>query len=138
MRTLVWFRSDLRIRDNTAFARAAAAADRGVVAAFAICPDQWREHDWGAMKVDFVLRNVAALSDALADRNIALRIIRTNAFAGVSAKLLELVKNAGCDALYFNREYEVNERRRDDFRSSRDTRRCRTRERVTRARLPRP
>ena len=113
MRALVWFRSDLRVHDNTALHHACQAADRGVIGVFAICPEQWADHDWGCMKVDFVLRNLRSLADALDKANIPLLVIRTAAFAGVPQKLLRLARRQECDALYFNEEYEVNEQRRD-------------------------
>ena len=113
MRALMWFRSDLRLRDNTALHYACRAADKGVIAVFAICPEQWAQHDWGSMKVDFVLRGVRALSDDLARSNIPLLIIRVPHFAQVPSKLLALARRHACDALYFNREYEVNELLRD-------------------------
>jgi len=118
MRCLMWFRSDLRVRDNTALHAACAAAgdgpEGGVVGVFAVCPEQWAEHDWGRPKIDFVLRNLAALGDSLAERNIPLRIIATPRFGGVAGELLELADSCGCGALYYNREYEYNERRRDE------------------------
>lgn len=114
MRALMWFRSDLRIRDNTALHHACRGADGVVVGVFAICGRQWSEHDWGSMKVDFVLRNVAALSDALAKLNIPLLIIKADRFAQIPKKLLDLAKRHKSDAIYFNVEHEVNERRRDE------------------------
>ena len=114
MRALMWFRSDLRTGDNRALAQAARDAQRGVVAVFAICPKQWQSHDWGRPKADFVLRNVAALSEALQMRNIPLLIVRTPTFAELPRKLLALARKHACDALYFNEEYEVNERGRDE------------------------
>lgn len=114
MRTLVWFRSDLRLHDNPALHDAVRAAEDGVLAVFVLCPQQWREHDWGTMRVDFVLRHAAALSDALAARNLALKIVRADRFADVPGKLAKLVKDHAVDAVYFNEELEVNERRRDD------------------------
>ena len=113
MRALIWFRSDLRVQDNTALHHACKAADEGVIAVFVLCPKQWADHDWGSMKVDFVLRNVRALSEALAKLNIPLLLIRAEPFAQVPSKLLRLAKRHACDALYFNKEYEVNELRRD-------------------------
>ena len=113
MRAMVWFRSDLRVADNTALYQACKSADEGVVAVFAICPGQWTEHDWGCMKVDFVLRNLAALSHSLAKLNIPLFIIRADRFTKLPQKLLRLAKHHHCDALYFNIEYEINELRRD-------------------------
>ncbi|MGE3180298.1 MAG: deoxyribodipyrimidine photo-lyase [Phycisphaerae bacterium] len=113
-RALMWFRADLRITDNTALAHAAAYARDGIVATFCICPKQWQAHDWGAVKVDFLLRNLAELADSLATRNIPLRLIDTDRFDAVPAKLLKLAQDTACDALFFNDEYEVNEAARDD------------------------
>jgi deoxyribodipyrimidine photo-lyase len=113
MRALIWFRSDLRVSDNTALYHACRESDSGVIAVFAICAKQWAEHDWGAVKVDFVLRNVRALSETLAKLSIPLLIVRASRFANLPGKLLRLAAEHECDALFLNREYEVNEQRRD-------------------------
>ncbi len=113
MRPLVWFRADLRTRDNTALHEASRRADRGLVAVFLVCADQWRKHDWGPPKVDFVLRNVRELSAALADLGIPLRFRSAPRFDEAPRTLLELARQERCDALLFNREYEVNEQARD-------------------------
>ncbi len=111
----MWFRSDLRVNDNTALARACAESDDGVVAVFAVCPRQWRDrHDWGGPKVGFVMRQVSALSERLASLNIPLKIVRSDFFEGVPDRLVELAQATACDRLYFNREYEWNERARDE------------------------
>lgn len=109
----MWFRADLRVRDNTALDHACKAADEGVLAVFTICPEQWAEHDWGSMKVDFVLRSLSELSAALGRLNIPLKLIHGDRFADVPGKLLHLAQKHKCDALYFNAEYEVNEQARD-------------------------
>jgi len=115
MRALVWFRADLRVEDNTALFHACRAAERGVVGVFTICPRQWRDaHDWAPVKVEFILRNLAELRARLAGLNIPLKIVITPDFAGVPSALVALAGETGCDALYFNREYEWNEARRDD------------------------
>ncbi|MCL4743577.1 MAG: deoxyribodipyrimidine photo-lyase [Phycisphaerales bacterium] len=113
MRPLVWFRSDLRTRDNPALAAATRAADRGVVAVFLIAARQWREHDCSPARADFILRNLADLSASLARLNVPLRILDAPAFADAPRTLLALAREQSCDALYFNRELEVNEARRD-------------------------
>lgn len=109
----MWFRADLRIRDNTALFHAGRAADEGVVAVFVICPSQWADHDWGVAKVDFVLRNLESLAAELAAKNVPLKVIRCARFDSVSQELLNLARECQCEALYFNREYEVNELVRD-------------------------
>jgi len=114
MRALVWFRSDLRVRDNTALHHACARATRGVVAVFTICPGQWREHDLGGMKVEFVLRNLRELSSRLEGLNIPLKVLTIDRFDGVPEAIAGLMGELECDGLFFNREYEVNELRRDE------------------------
>lgn len=115
MRPLVWFRSDLRVTDNTAVHEACRAASRGrgVVAVFCLTPGQWAEHDWAPVKVDLVMRSLSALSASLAKLNIPLKIVETDRFSGVARALLGVASACGCDGLFFNREYEVNEARRD-------------------------
>jgi deoxyribodipyrimidine photo-lyase len=113
MRPLVWLRADLRLRDNRALHAACERADGDVLAVFTLCPAQWRVHGWGAPKAGFVLRGLAALAEALAERGIPLRLVRRDRFDEVPAALLALARRHHRDALFFNREYEVNERRRD-------------------------
>lgn len=114
MRPLVWVRSDLRTHDNPALYHAAAAATRGVVAVFTLCPSQWLAHDWRGPKVQFLLRDLRCLSDRLKRFNIPLLLLETATFREVPTALLDLARQRGCDDLYLNREYEVNESRRDE------------------------
>ncbi len=113
MRALMWFRADLRVTDNTALYHACKAADDGVLAVFALCPKQWSQHDWGSTKVDFLLRNLTALSESLTKLNIPLTLVQTGTFSSVPAKLVQFAKKQNCDTLFLNREYEVNEVERD-------------------------
>jgi deoxyribodipyrimidine photo-lyase len=114
MRPLVWLRADLRTHDNSALHLAAAHATRGVIAAFLPAPTQWRSHDWGDPKACFTLRAVESLSRDLARLNIPLLIRPAPRFADAPAVLEQLCREHQCDALYFNKEHELNERRRDD------------------------
>ncbi|MDH3583970.1 MAG: deoxyribodipyrimidine photo-lyase [Phycisphaerae bacterium] len=113
-RHLVWFRSDLRTADNTALYEACRNSSVHAVGVFIVCGKQWQRHDWGPAKVDFVLRSVEALGDALADRGIPLRVLQVPTFKQVPQALGELARQEKCESLYFNREYEVNERARDE------------------------
>ncbi|MCA9289049.1 MAG: deoxyribodipyrimidine photo-lyase, partial [Phycisphaerales bacterium] len=123
MRSLVWFRADLRTADNSALLAACKAAGgsaangaghHGVVGVFLLAPRQWQEHDWAPVKVDLILRTLAELSKALAALNIPLKIIRADRFADAPKALLDLARECACDALYFNKEYEIDEVRRDE------------------------
>lgn len=114
MRPLVWFRADLRTRDNPALSRATRDASRGAVAAFTICPGQWLdEHDLSDAKADLILRSLKLLSQDLNKLNIPLLVLEHDRFAQTPAALLDLAREHGCDALYFNDEYELNEHERD-------------------------
>ncbi len=114
MKTLVWFRTDLRTHDNTALSEACAASDKGVVGLFIVSPDEWRRHDWAPVKVDLVLRTATELSRRLESLNIALRIVTAESAADIPALVADLAARESCDAVYFNREYEINEARRDE------------------------
>jgi deoxyribodipyrimidine photo-lyase len=114
MRGLVWFRSDLRVRDNPALHRACVEADRGVIGVFLICPEQWRKHDWADVRVDFLLRTIETLSERLKDLHIPLLVRTVPGFEDAPRELLNLARKHGCDTLYYNSEYEFNEQRRDE------------------------
>ncbi|MEX2529146.1 MAG: deoxyribodipyrimidine photo-lyase [Gemmatimonadota bacterium] len=113
MRSLVWFRRDLRVDDNTALSAAARNSDEGVVGVFLLSPAQWLEHDDAPCKIEFWLRSLEALRDDLNELNIPLLIRTAGRFDEAPEALLSVARETGCRALHFNREYEVNERRRD-------------------------
>ena len=102
MRSLVWFRADLRTRDNPALHHACAESGGGVIGAFIICPQQWREHDWADVRVEFILRTLRELSGKLGKLNIPLLIRTAPRFKDVPATLLDLARAHQCDALCFN------------------------------------
>ncbi len=114
MRALVWFRADLRVGDNPALFNACREADRGVVAVFLLAHAQYRDHDWGPPKADFVRRSVASLSTELASLGIPLLLRDAPHFRDAPAALLSLARTLECDVVAFNEEYEVNERLRDE------------------------
>ncbi|WP_263262720.1 deoxyribodipyrimidine photo-lyase [Pseudomonas sp. RIT-PI-S] len=111
-RQLVWLRTDLRIEDNSALL---AACSRGpTLALFVISPEQWREHDEAASKVDFWLRSLAELQQQLAGLNIPLLVRQVTHWRDVPATLLELCGRLAIAAVHCNEEYGLNERRRDE------------------------
>ncbi len=113
MRSLVWFRSDLRVDDNPALRAASVVAERGVVALYLVSRDQWGAHDWGAAKVDFVLRSVESLERELERLGIPLVVLDASDFEAAPGQVAEAVASLEADAVFANREYEVNERARD-------------------------
>ncbi len=120
MRPLIWFRSDLRTHDNLALSNACAAAlssresvSAGAVALFVISPGQWKQHDYAACKVDMIVRTLKKLSASLLALNIPLRIGHAETFRNVPEVVLRVAQDCGCDGLFFNREYELDEAGRD-------------------------
>lgn len=113
MRSLVWFRADLRCLDNSALCEAIHRSTKGVVGVFLYAPQQWKEHDWGDRRVSFLHRNVLALSESLAALNVPLLLRSCGSFLDAPDVLDEVAREHHCDALFFNKEYEYNEDRRD-------------------------
>jgi deoxyribodipyrimidine photo-lyase len=96
---LHWFRRDLRLTDNTALAAAVAAHDH-VIPIFIV--STWkREHRWtGAPRQEFLCGCLASLAASLEAKGGRL-IVR----AGEADKvLLAIAREAGADAIYFNRD----------------------------------
>ena len=114
MRSLIWFRRDLRIDDNTALFEATRHADDGVVGLFLITGKQWQEHDDANEKVSFLIENVRDLSEQLAKLNIPLLVKTCDDFQSVPSCVSKLACETGCDTVFINREYEVNESNRDN------------------------
>ncbi|OED41531.1 hypothetical protein ACH42_13585 [Endozoicomonas sp. (ex Bugula neritina AB1)] len=110
-RQLMWFRTDLRITDNPALYHASQAGS--VIGVFLLFPGQWQEHNDGENKLWFQMQNLQALKQSLKDLNIPLIVIQLNHFNEAPDTLLLLVRKLQCSAVWFNREYGVNERHRD-------------------------
>lgn len=112
MPQLIWFRTDLRTRDNTALAAAMAAGP--TIALFLLSPGQWRLHDDADCKVDFWLRNLAELSRSLARLNVPLLVREIDRWDDAPQLLERLCLEQGIECVRVNEEYGVNEQRRDE------------------------
>ena len=108
---LIWLRTDLRLHDNTALA---AACQRGPVAAvYLITPEQWQAHDDAPCKVDFWLRNLQHLSQALGNLNIPLLIRHAATWDQAPTVLSQLCRELSVESVHVNEEYGIHETRRD-------------------------
>ena len=117
MRQLVWFRTDLRVRDNTALH---AAMDAGqTIAVFFITPNQWAEHNDAACKVDFWLRNVKALKNELDKLCVPLLIREVHTWKEIPEAISQLCAEHAIHAVHINEEYGINEKKRDDLTGQR-------------------
>lgn len=110
---LVWFRNDLRVNDNLALAAACRDPDAQVIGIYIATPQQWRQHDMSARQAEFIWQHVQTLQSALAQRGIVLFIRQVDDFAGSVEYLKNFCEKQRVDALFYNYQYELNERQRD-------------------------
>ena len=113
MRSLYWFRSDLRMADNLAL-NEAIASSRVLIAVFILTPSTWKAHDAAPCKIRFLLENLKSLSETLWKQGIPLLIRKGPSFADCPESLDKLCKQHNIDAIYFNHEYPLDESHRDD------------------------
>lgn len=116
-RSLVWFRSDLRCKDNRALSQALSYSGTpdGVLALYIISKSEWIRHDWGAVKVDFIRRNLKALQETLQkEYNVPLLILEIDSFAQVPDELTKFAQENDVSVLWFNNEPEWDEMQRDE------------------------
>ncbi|HEY5644981.1 MAG TPA: deoxyribodipyrimidine photo-lyase [Pseudomonadales bacterium] len=113
MTTLVWFRNDLRTRDNPALFDACEDASEPVVAVYLVSDRQHANHHEGTPRLSFVRAHVRALESRLAALNVPLVIAPAPWFADAPAAILKIAAALRARAVYFNAEYPLNEARRD-------------------------
>jgi len=111
MQQLMWFRSDLRTQDNTALSQAMSSG--ATIALYLVTPGQWQRHDDAPSKVDFWLRNLIELSQALARLNVPLLVRQCHDWQEVPAQVAEVCHEHNISAVHVNEEYGINESVRD-------------------------
>ncbi|BFZ58167.1 DNA photolyase phr1 [Savitreella phatthalungensis] len=113
-RHVMWFKSDLRILDNRALTAAAESDDSAVLAIYVLCPGEWENHHVSHAKADFVFRNLSDLGDRLeSELGIPLVVLNAARPRDIPPTIEKFCKQHEINRLFFNREYEVNERARD-------------------------
>lgn len=110
---LVWFRNDLRIHDNLALAAACRDTSAKVIGLFIATPEQWRQHNMAPRQAEFLWQHIQALQTSLAERGIELVVQQVDDFAKASQWLVAYCAERGVDAIFYNYQYEINERQRD-------------------------
>ncbi|KAF8639851.1 hypothetical protein AX17_001106 [Amanita inopinata Kibby_2008] len=112
-----WMRmGDLRLNDNRALSSAAeqaACQDAPLVVLFIFSPEDYIAHDRGARRIDFMLRNLKLLKSSLSARHIPLYTITQTPRPAIPSQVISFLSGLGCNNLYANIEYEVDELRRD-------------------------
>lgn len=120
---LMWFRRDLRIHDNTAFAALCELVNNNKVsdkvpevsAIFFITPSQWLQHNMALVQVDLVLRTLPKLAKLLHTQfNIKLHVQVEQTFGNCNQQIAEFCNKQHITHVFANHEYELNEIIRDE------------------------
>tara|TARA_Y100001956_G_C4123202_1_gene188638 strand:+ start:922 stop:2349 length:1428 start_codon:yes stop_codon:yes gene_type:complete len=109
---LVWLRRDLRSIDNTALIEALNSEER-VVAAYIATPETWAEHNLAPIQADLIYRRLFELRVQLQKLNVPLLYAEVGTFEQSIAQLQEWSSRYGVAGICWNKEYEINESRRD-------------------------
>lgn len=110
---VVWLRNDLRITDNRALDAACADARARVLALYVATPRQWQAQAMAPRQAQFIWQNLVLLQAALAQRHIPLYYLSVDDYAAQIVAVRDFCQRERADALYANRQYELNEQRRD-------------------------
>lgn len=113
MKGIIWFREDLRLYDNTALYHAAKQCTGGIIGIYIIDTSFWKKHHMAACRVQFLLAGLLVLSQNLQVRGIPLLIKQVKKTADIAQELYQCAKKYKLDELFFNKQYEVDEKQRD-------------------------
>ena len=84
-----------------------------LICLYLVSPQDYEAHVTAPIRVDFILRNLAALKKDLEELNIPLYVETVEQRKKLSGRLIELCKEWGASHVYCNAEYEVDELRRE-------------------------
>lgn len=112
---LVWLRNDLRLEDNPALYHAAKQGDTCCV--YIISKKQWREHDDAEHKIQLWRQRLIEIAKELQQKNIPLKLLSATHYKHIPKKLLTLAQLLAVEKVFFNKEYPLNEKQRDQHTS---------------------
>lgn len=118
MRGIFWFRTDLRIDDNLALFQASQNCRDGLAAVFYIPMQTWQSQRIAGCKVSLILKQLESIKPHLEKLNIPLLVFNVNTFTDSVNHLVAFMQEHQVDAVYFNRQYEWDERQRDTLLES--------------------
>ncbi|YCH31707.1 deoxyribodipyrimidine photo-lyase [Erwinia sp. D4-22] len=110
---LVWLRNDLRINDNSALWAACRQREAEVIALFIATPQQWHQHDMSPRQADYIWHSLQLVQQALAAKGIVMHYYQCADFSASVDYLASFCAEHQVDALFYNYQYEFNERERD-------------------------
>jgi deoxyribodipyrimidine photo-lyase len=111
---LHWFRADLRVTDNKALQTAMKEATQ-LTSVFIFTPDTWRKHHCSPRKMQLILDSLESLARHLAKQGVSLIIRQCATYMDSVPALLQLCDELDVSHLYFNKQYELDEQKRDEI-----------------------
>lgn len=112
MKALVWLRTDLRDKWNSAL-DFALEHHQQVTVVYCLTSQQWDTYGYAPCKINLILNRLTELKRLLAERNIELHLIDSQTYGQTANSLLTFCSDNAIQNLYFNAEYEWDERQRD-------------------------
>ena len=112
MRSIVWFRTDLRLEDNPALKKAFTESDE-IHAVFIYSKEQLKIHNESNIKIDFLIRNLNNLEQSLASLNIPLILLDSLGFDDNGDLLNQYAIDNSINAVYWNNQFGEDEEIRD-------------------------
>jgi|GEM_PF-3102163 len=109
---IIWLRNDLRITDNPALFHGAQHGECCCV--YILNPQQWQKHGDAPAKIALWRQRLIHLSTELAQQNIPLKLLIAPSYKETPHVLLTLARKVRAQSLFFNKEYPLNEKKRDD------------------------
>ena len=112
MKSLVWFRNDLRMDDNPAL-RAACAESDEIHAIYIYSNNQMKIHNEASCKIEFMIANLKSLEKSLNELNIPLTIIDSDGMNHDPSIILNLINERTITNIYWNNQFGIDEESRD-------------------------
>ena len=112
MKSLIWFRNDLRMDDNPAL-RAACAEFDEVHALYIFSNSQMKLHNEASCKIEFIIENLKSLEKSLNELNIPLTIIDSDGMNHDPSIILNFVNERTITNVYWNNQFGIDEESRD-------------------------
>jgi len=112
MKSIIWFRNDLRLDDNPSL-REACKNSSELHAIFLYSYDQLKKHNEANVKIDFLIKNLQCLDVSLQELNIPLTIINSEGFEQDPDIILNLAKERNVEKVFINKQFGNDEQNRD-------------------------
>ena len=113
MKSLMWFRNDLRMDDNPALREACKSSDE-IHAIYIYSQNQNKKHNEANCKTEFFIENLKVLERELSNINIPLNILNSDGFEDNSEVISNYAQNNSLNKVFWNNQFGVDENERDE------------------------